>query len=112
MPPGLNPLPMAGGASTLRLAEAVPPVPPSVDVTLPVVLFWVPAAMPVTFTENVHELLAARAAPDRLITFVFCVAVIVPPPQLPPRPLGVETTRPAGKVSLKATPVSPAVLLF
>src|SRR5437899_5277980 len=80
---GLNTLAIDGGATTLTLAEAVPPVPPSVDVTLPVVLFCVPAAMPVTFTANVQELLAAKVAPDRLITFVFCVAVIVPPPQEP-----------------------------
>ena len=37
----------------------------------------------------------------RLITLVPCVAVIVPPPQEPVRPLGVEITRPAGSVSLK-----------
>src|SRR6266700_2434964 len=102
-----------GGATTLMLADAVPPVPPSVDVTLPVVLFCVPAAVPVTFTAKVQEVLCARLAPLRLITFVACVAVIVPPPQLPVRPFGVETTRPAGKVSLKPTPVSVVpVLLF
>jgi hypothetical protein len=39
------------------LAEAVPPVPPSVEVTAPVVLFFVPAVVPVTFTEKVQELL-------------------------------------------------------
>src|SRR5216684_3073989 len=94
---GLNTLAIDGGATTLMLAEAVPPVPPSTDVTLPVVLFCVPAAIPVTFTENVHDALAASDAPLRLITFVFCVAVIVPPPQLPVRPLGVEIMRPAGR---------------
>src|SRR5712691_2017252 len=31
---GLNTLAIDGGASTLTLAEAVPPVPPSVEVTL------------------------------------------------------------------------------
>src|ERR1700704_5648251 len=93
---GLNALAIDGGATTLMLAEAVPPVPPSVDVTFPVVLFCVPAAMPVTFTAKVHEVLCARVAPVRLITFVPCVAVIVPPPQVPVKPFGVETTRPAG----------------
>ena len=67
---GLNTLAIEGGATTLMEAEAVPPVPPSVEVTLPVVLFCVPAAVPVTFTENVQELLAARLAPVRLITLV------------------------------------------
>jgi len=67
---GLNTLAIDGGATTVTLAEAVPPVPPSVEVTLPVVLFCKPAAMPVTFTENTHELFAARLAPVRLITLV------------------------------------------
>jgi hypothetical protein len=56
--------------------------------------------VPVTFTEKVHELLNARLAPDRLITFVACVAVIVPPPHEPLNPLGVEIVRPAGNVSM------------
>src|SRR6478609_6226059 len=109
---GLNTLAIDGGATTLMLAEAVPPVPPSVEVTLPVVLFCVPAAMPVTFTENVQELLAAIVPPLRLITFVPCVAVIVPAPQEPVRPFGVEITRPAGSVSLKPTPVSDVLVLL
>ena len=109
---GLNALAIEGGATTLRLAEAVPPVPPSVEVTAPVVLFFCPADVPVTFTENVHELLAARLAPARLITFVPCVAVIVPPPQTPISPLGVEITSPAGKLSEKPTPESEAVVVL
>ncbi len=109
---GLNTLAIDGGASTFTLAVAVPPVPPSVEVTFPVVLVCSPAAVPVTFTEKVQELLAARVAPERLITFVAWVAVIVPLPQEPVRPFGVETTRPAGKVSLKPTPVSVVVVLL
>jgi len=108
---GLNTLAIDGGATTLIEAEAVPPVPPSVEVTALVVLFCVPAAIPVTLTENVQLALAARVAPLRLMVFVPWVAVIVPPPQEPVRPFGVETTRPAGSVSLKATPVN-AVVLF
>src|SRR6476469_9544352 len=106
---GFKTLAIDGGATTLTLAEAVPPVPPSVDVTLPVVLFCCPAAVPVTFTENVHELLAGMVPPERLITPVPAVAVMVPAPQIPVRPFGVETTRPAGSVSLKATPLSATV---
>jgi len=105
-------LAMLGGASTLSVAEAVPPVPPLAEVTLPVVLFCVPAAMPVTFTAKVQEELAAMLAAERLITFVPWVAVIVPPPQEPLMPLGVETTRPAGRVSLKPTPVNVVVVLL
>src|SRR5258708_38700436 len=75
-----NALLMDGGPTTARLAEAVPPVPPSVEVTFPVVLFLVPAVVPVTFTENVHDVLAARCAPPvRGMTFVACGAVMAPP---------------------------------
>src|SRR5205807_7559760 len=49
---GLNTLAIEGGASTFTLGEAVPPVPPSVQVTFPVVLFCAPAAVPVTLMEN------------------------------------------------------------
>jgi len=108
---GLNTLAMEGGASTLIEAEAVPPVPPSVEVTLPVVLFCKPAAIPVTFTENVQELFAAMVPPVRLIVLVPAVAVIVPLPQDPVKPLGVEITKPAGRVSVNATPVIPMVVL-
>src|SRR5262245_37755885 len=100
------------GAKTLIDAEAVPPVPPSVEVTLPVVLFFWPAVVPVTFTAKVQELLAAMVPPDKLITLVPCVAVIVPAPQEPLSPLGVEITRPAGSVSLKATPLRATVVLL
>src|ERR1041385_575740 len=100
---------MAGGATTKMLAVAALPVAPIADVTVLVVLVCVPAAVPVTFTENEHELEAARVAPDRLMTLAPCVAVIVPLPQLPVSPFGVETISPDGKVSLKLTPLSPAV---
>jgi len=43
---------------------------------------------------------------------VFEPAVIVPPPQLPVKPLGAATASPAGNVSLKATPVSDEVVLL
>jgi hypothetical protein len=107
---GLNAFAIDGGATTARLADAVPPVPPSVEVTAPVVLFCCPATAPVTFTERVHEPLAASVAPVRLITFVPCVAVIVPPPQVPVCPLGVEMIKPAGSVSLNPTPLRDCVV--
>jgi hypothetical protein len=47
------------------------------------VLLCCPAEVPVTFTENVQELLAASVAPERLMAFAPWVAVIVPPPQVP-----------------------------
>ena len=96
---------------TTRLAEAVPPVPFSVELTEPVVLFFVPAVVPVTLTEKVQEALAASVAPDRLTDPDAAVAVMAPPPQEPVRPLGVDTTRPAGSGSVKATPLSDAPAL-
>ena len=64
-------------------------------------------------TANVHEALLAKVAPERLTIFVACVAVIVPPPHEPVRPLGVEMIRPAGSVSVKPTPERLcAVLVF
>jgi hypothetical protein len=112
MDAGLNTLAIDGGATTLMLAEAVPPVPPSVDVTLPVVLFFVPPVVPVTFTEKVQELLVAIVPADKLRALVPAVAVIVPLPQVPVKPFGVETTNPAGSVSVKATPESAVVVLL
>jgi len=97
---------IAGGCTTVRLADPVPPLPPSVDVTAPVVLFCAPAAVPVTFTLNVHDALAASVAPVRLTLPDAATAVIVPPPQAPVTPLGVAIRRPAGSESVNPTPVS------
>ena len=93
-----------GGVYTFVEALAVLPVPPLVEVTV-TLLFFSPAVVPVTFTENVHAPLAARVAPARLTVPEPAVAVIVPPPQVPLNPFGVATTSPAGSVSVKATPV-------
>lgn len=105
-------LAIEGADTTLMLADAVPPVPPSVEVTFPVVLFFVPALVPVTFTANVHDVDCASDAPVRLTTFVAWVAVIVPPPHDPVSPFGVEITKPAGKVSVNPVPVSEVVVLL
>src|SRR5256885_4554173 len=109
---GLNTLVIEGGATTFSEAEAVPPVPPSVEVTAPVVLDCRPPAVPVTLIENVHEAEVAMVPPERLMVFVPAVAVIVPAPHVPVNPFGVEITKPAGSVSLKATPVSATVVLL
>src|ERR1700680_897925 len=81
-----NDLLIEGGDSTVRLAVAVPPVPPSTDVTAPVKLFCAPAAVPLTFTLNVHESLTSSVAPVKLTLFAPAVAFIVPPPHDPVRP--------------------------
>jgi len=109
---GLKDLASEGGATTPRLAEAVPPVPPSVEVTRLVVLFCGPAEIPATFTEKLQELLAASVAPVKPRELLPAVAVIVPPPQLPVSPFGVEIASPAGKVSVKPTPERLCVVLL
>jgi hypothetical protein len=106
-----NALVKAGGWVTAILAEAVLPLPPSVEVTALVVLFSVPVAMAETFTAKVHAALAARVAPVRVTLPDPAVAAIVPPPQLPERPLGVATTRPAGSVSVNPIPLRELAVL-
>ena len=81
------------------------PFPASAEVTTLVVLFCIPVAMPETFTAKLHAALAARVTPDRLTLPDPAAAAIVPPPQLPVNPLGVDTTRPAGNVSVKPIPL-------
>ena len=90
--------------STKSMAVEAGPLPPSVEdaVTL---LFLVPTVVPRTFTEKLHEPLAARVAPERLTEVEPAATVIVPPPQLPVSPLGVATTKPDGKESVNETSV-------
>jgi hypothetical protein len=101
-----NDLLIEGGSSTVMLADAVPPAPPSTEVTTPVVLFCAPAAVPMTFTLNVHDALMFSVAPVRLTLLPPALAAIVPPPHDPVRPFGVATAMPPGNVSVKPTPVS------
>src|SRR5581483_7488119 len=105
-----NALVSTGGSSTARLADAVAPLPPAVEVTALVVLVSVPAADATTLTENVHEPLTARFPPVRLILMPPAFAVIVPAPQVPVSPVGVAMASPVGNVSVKPMPVSPTVL--
>lgn len=99
------------GPATLRLAEAVSPFPPSVEVTALVTLFLAPVLVPETFTAKLHAALAASVAPERLTLADPAAAVMAPPPQLPVKPLGVATTRPAGKESVKPIPDKEALAL-
>ena len=93
---------------TVRVADVVFDKPPSaITVT---VLFFVPVVVPFTLTEKVQEAPAASVAPERETALLPAVAVIVPPPHDPVRPLGVETTSPAGKLSVNPIPVSDIVL--
>src|SRR5215831_12007095 len=91
--------------ATIKLAEAVFPVPASFDVTALVVLFRVPEAAEVTLMVNEHDALEARLAPERVTLVDPAVAVIVPTPQLPVSELGVATVCPAGNASVKPIPL-------
>ena len=51
---GLNTLLMVGGPTTVKFAEAVFPVPPLPEDTLPVVFVYWPAVAPVTVTLTTH----------------------------------------------------------
>jgi hypothetical protein len=93
------------------LAEAVAPFPASIEVTAVVVFVCAPDTVPVTFTAKLHEALAARDAPDKLMLLAPATAVTAPLPQLPIRPLGVATTCPAGSMSVNPIPLREAALL-
>jgi hypothetical protein len=101
-----NTLMIDGGATTTTDALAVFPVPPSVELTVPVVLVFAPAVAARTLTENTHWSPAGSVASANEIELVPAPAVIVPPPHEPVSPFGDATSRPDGKVSLNPTPDS------
>ena len=104
-----NVLVITGGATTVMLALEVLPAPPSVEVTC-TLLFFTPAVVPCTSTDNVQESFANSVPPDRLTEDEPPTAVAVPP-QLLLR-LGVdEITRPVGRLSVNAMPVKANPLL-
>jgi hypothetical protein len=104
-----NPMLRVGAVAELSVADAVLPVPPFVEVTAPVVLTNAPARVVVTLTVTVQEELAATVPPVRLEEPEPATAVAVPP-HVFVSPFGVATTRPAGNVSLNASPVRATAL--
>jgi hypothetical protein len=103
---GLNALVIDGGPTTVRFADAVFPVPPLADVTAPVVLVYWPATTPVTVTLNWQVLFELIDAPDSEIPVGFVVVSV------PPHTVAVllATVKPAGSVSVNATPVNAKAL--
>ena len=83
------------------------PVPPLVEVTLPVVLFSIPAAVPVTVMFETHVPPPAMLAPDKVITFEATANV---PPHCEVEEFAAVS--PAGNESVKPTPVSVAAFKF
>ena len=102
---GLNEVATLNGASTVRDALDVFPVPPLVEVTEAESL-KTPVELAVTLTTTVQFAPPARVPPAKAIELDPAVAVAVPP-HVEVNPFGVATTSPVGKVSLNASPVKP-----
>ena len=108
VPTCFNKLMAGAGSFTNTLAVDVLPVPPLVEATV-TELFLSPTVEPVTLTESVQEAPAAKLTPVRLTVDEAATAVAVPPHVLD-KPLGVATINPAGKLSVKFTPVKVVVV--
>jgi len=101
-----------GEPLTVNVSFAVLPVPPFVEVTLPLVLFFTPAVVAVTSTVTVQEPLAAIVPALKVNVVLPAAGAKVGAPQLVVVAFGVAaTSKPAGKASVKATPVN-AVPVF
>jgi hypothetical protein len=91
------------GISTVSLALAVPPVPLSVDVILPVTLVQEPTVLPVIVTETAHVPLAGILPLAKAIERKSAATVTVPPQEVVAE-FEFATIIPAGRGSVKATP--------
>jgi len=122
---GAKDLTIAGGATTVRGAEAVSPVrgknvplPSSKEaVTLPVVLFFAPPLVPVTLMKKEHEVDGVKVNPVMPIVLPPGLAITLPVTlalglaQPLGRPLAAATTNPLGRGSLNEILVNVALLL-
>src|SRR5260370_37310350 len=70
----------------------------------PVALFLTPTVVPLRFTKMEQLGLAAGSVPPVKVMVDEPAVAVTGPPQLLVRPLGGATTRPAGKLSVKAIP--------
>src|SRR5581483_240567 len=108
---GLKALLIVGGAMTVSSALAVNPVPPSFEATVPVVLFFAPAVVPLTLTLRAQLPPAVAIVPPVKLMLVAAATGLYVPPQVLLVIGDASTSRPAGNVSLTATPVTPPGLL-
>src|SRR5688572_3508594 len=91
---------------TVRVSEAVLPVPPLVEETLPEVLFFVPLVVAMISIVTVQEPLAAIVPPLNEMEVFPGAGEKAGEPQPEVEAFGVAATSvPAGKESVKATPV-------
>ncbi|HKV41953.1 MAG TPA: hypothetical protein VJX67_22305 [Blastocatellia bacterium] len=97
---------VAGATTVIEAVLLKAPVPVSVALIAPVVLFFTPAVTPATVTLKLQVPPAATVAPASE-TVLGAVVVNVPPPHVVAVPLA--TVNPAGSVSVKLTPVIPSV---
>jgi hypothetical protein len=97
-------LEMTAGEMTVTEALEVFPVPPCVAET-GTELFFTPDVLPVTLMENVQEEETAIVPADKETVEDPATAEDVPE-QVLDKLLGEATTKPAGRVSVKATPVN------
>jgi hypothetical protein len=103
---GVKDLVMNAGPVTVREAEAVFPIPPLVELTVPLVLFFIPLVVETTFTLTMHVPLAAMVPFVKVKVVAFAVGVKVGDPQPEVLAPGVDATfMSVGSESLNATPV-------
>lgn len=102
---GAKALAIVGGDNTVTLAVACGVEPSSVVESVAEV-FFTPAVVPVTFTENVQFEFAAKLAPESETVPAPCATVIVPPPHVPVTFGVAATIKPAGSVSVNETLLS------
>lgn len=94
---------MVGGDTTVMTSFDVFPGPASEFTET--LLFFTPAVVPVTDTDTVQGGPGARLPPDKL-TLLPPSAAVAEPRQVALKLPGVATTRPAGKLSVNAIPVT------
>jgi hypothetical protein len=99
---------ICGGATTVRSAVDGKLVPPSVDDAVTVLVFF-PAVVPVTFSWT-EQLVLAPIDPSASDTVPEPGVAVTGPSQLLDALLGVATTKPAGRLSVNATPVAAEVV--
>src|SRR5437764_2958422 len=90
---------------TVRMALAVPPVPPSVDVTAPLTLFLAPVVVPTTSTLTVHAAFAATPPPLLNVSVPAPGAGAHVPPHVVLAFAVFATCKPAGRASVKPRPL-------
>ena len=94
---------IVGSATTVMLAVEVFPAPSFAEVAW-ALLFLIPPVVPVTSRDNVQLTLGPRIPLDKLTTGA-PAAALTTPTQVVLKLLGVDTKSPAGRLSVKATPV-------